>query len=495
MPVHDVHWEITNACNLRCLHCVQCSGAPRTGELNPDEAVQIIDRLAAAGVQRICWTGGEPFVRRDFATLLQQAHQAGIVQAVITNGYLVRQGQLMMLQQLAIPLGVSLDATTAELHDALRGDGSFDRAMQTIVSARAQAIPVTLYATVTRGNIHELPSLIALAKHFDCGIHVNEVSLAGRAEAIWPRLALNEALREQLTVMVADAAREHFGETPEWAPDGCWADGSAVYLRSDGQVFLCSEQVQYAHSAALGHILEHSLDELLQTDLISQCSGSACSYRVLSSPRVTMIINQPIRCPLVSVESKLETLDALNQALDALYAPFADVCVACQDKCCQGFVWLMPEELTRLQQCEVDTVEVNDAASFIHSFPEKEDGSIDVSVPSPLCSQLCSLQPRRCRVYADRPFSCRLYPIGLEVREDGMLVWALHQDCQITRYLGSEGLLEEFERRALQILDSMCPELYASIIEAYRKVHILITFPLGGNNIRTLKEVVKLVKV
>lgn len=489
MPVCDVHWEVTNGCNLHCPHCVQCSGLPRAGELTTVEAYAVIDRLSAAGVRRICWTGGDPFVRRDFFSLVKRAAAIGLAQAVITNATLISELDVRTLASYGIPMGISLDGTTARVHDSVRGGQTFPQVVKVIDWAIIHHVPVTVYTTVIRRTLSDVVDVIAYAHRRGLRLHINEVSLAGRAEQLWPWLGLSEAQRQELVTRVSGAAQEHFGETLAWEPDGCWADGTAVYLRSDGQVFLCSEQVQHAHSAALGHILERPLDELLQTDSVGRCADSMCSYRVLASPNVTLIVNHPVRCPLVPPEPEIRSLDECNQAFDALYAPFAEVCRTCTDKCCQGYVWLMPEELTRMQESGVETITVNDAAHYIHSFPEKPDGSIDVSVPSPLCSQLCSLQPRRCRVYQDRPFSCRLYPIGFEERDDGKLVWAIHHDCQIIRSLEQSGMLDEFRRRALQVLDRISPELYARIIETYRRVQDLATFPDGNNNISSLKEV------
>ncbi len=489
MSVRDVHWEVTNACNLRCGHCVQCAGKPRPSELSPDQAIAVVDRLTAAGVHRICLTGGEPFVRPDCLPLIRHIVERGMTCAVITNGMLVTTQDLRQLADWSVSLGVSLDGPTAATHDSLRGSGSFAAAVSVLDQARAWGMNATVYTTVHRQTYDLLDRIVEFVHSFGYGLHINEISLAGRASQRWPEYALSRTQRQDLSDRVRLLAERWYGETPTYCPDGCWVDGSSVYLRSDGQLFLCSEQVQHPQSHALGSVLDKPLGTLVTADSFARCQGADCCYRVMASDHVSLIRNQPVACPLVPPGKTIQTLDELNHELDALYAPFAQTCVDCRDKCCQGYVWLMPDEADQLVERDVPTVQINDTSSFIHSFPEGDDGSIDVTAEAPLCSQLCCLQPRRCRIYADRPFSCRLYPVGFEMREDGVLVWALHLDCQISRQLEARGITDEFSRRFETILDSIAPELYAQIITTYRQVHAISTFPHGGNTYRTLKEV------
>ena len=59
----SVVWEITFACNMRCLHCGTSAGKKRPDELNTHEALQLIDELADLGADNITLSGGEPLLR------------------------------------------------------------------------------------------------------------------------------------------------------------------------------------------------------------------------------------------------------------------------------------------------------------------------------------------------------------------------------------------------------------------------------------------------
>ena len=68
---HTVVWEITLACNMRCIHCGS-SASPltkRLDELSTQEALDVINQLQEIGVQRVVLSGGEPFLRKDWEAL------------------------------------------------------------------------------------------------------------------------------------------------------------------------------------------------------------------------------------------------------------------------------------------------------------------------------------------------------------------------------------------------------------------------------------------
>ncbi len=71
----NVTWEITEACNLDCAHCLSAElRAERRGELDFDQCRALLDELARMQVFQINFGGGEPFLRDDFLEILRYAH-------------------------------------------------------------------------------------------------------------------------------------------------------------------------------------------------------------------------------------------------------------------------------------------------------------------------------------------------------------------------------------------------------------------------------------
>jgi len=82
-------WEMTYACNLRCVHCLSSSGKRAPDELTTEEARRLLDDWAAMQVFYINVGGGEPMTRPDFFELMEYAidHRIGV--KFSTNGTLV----------------------------------------------------------------------------------------------------------------------------------------------------------------------------------------------------------------------------------------------------------------------------------------------------------------------------------------------------------------------------------------------------------------------
>jgi len=84
-----VVWEITFACNMRCLHCGTAAGKRRPDELTTDEALRLADELAELGAVDITLSGGEPLMRKDWAQIAERIRDNGMHHYIITNGWSV----------------------------------------------------------------------------------------------------------------------------------------------------------------------------------------------------------------------------------------------------------------------------------------------------------------------------------------------------------------------------------------------------------------------
>lgn len=182
------------------------------------------------------------------------------------------------------------------------------------------------------------------------------------------------------------------------------------------------------------------------------------------------------------------TLTQLYRALDELYKDIECDCADCYDPDCMGYVWLLKKETEWLYERGVPLVQINDGPTFIHSFSMTAKGQPELSARYPPCSQLCS-DGRKCSIYEDRPLACRLYPLGLETKMDGTIVWALHRDCLYIRRMEECGSLRFFESRSRDIINNISPQLLEEIVETYRAVDTISFFPDGENNYSSLKEV------
>lgn len=126
-------------CNLRCRHCfISCAPDNHSFWFMTREQVRsALEESVALGVKEYYFTGGEPFMHRDMIDILGDALAIGPA-TVLTNATLVRARTVRALAAAAagspytLEIRVSLDGVSAAANDAVRGEGSFTRALEGI---------------------------------------------------------------------------------------------------------------------------------------------------------------------------------------------------------------------------------------------------------------------------------------------------------------------------------------------------------------------------
>lgn len=130
-PTH-VDLNITNGCNLACVHCHSSSGDKLENEMTTEQIIDTLDQLHSMGVMHVAIAGGEPFIRRDIVDILDHAcHLPGWNVGVITNGlFFRRNGFIEELKERCpgLRVNVSLDGSTPEGFHILRRQPRRDNA-------------------------------------------------------------------------------------------------------------------------------------------------------------------------------------------------------------------------------------------------------------------------------------------------------------------------------------------------------------------------------
>jgi radical SAM protein len=158
-----VIWEVTRACDLRCLHCRADAHPWRDPrELTTAEGMALLEQIHALGSPVFVLTGGDPLKRPDIYALVAQAVRLGLAVAVTPSGTpLLDADAVRRLADLGVRrLALSLDGPTAAVHDGFRGQpGSFAHTVAGLAHARTCQLPVQINTTVTRRNLAALPAI------------------------------------------------------------------------------------------------------------------------------------------------------------------------------------------------------------------------------------------------------------------------------------------------------------------------------------------------
>jgi AdoMet-dependent heme synthase len=159
-------WEVTQSCDLACKHC-RAAAQPlaHPDQLTNAEAKGLIDQIAAMHVPIFVFTGGDPLKRADVFELIRYAAEKGVQVALTPSAtpLLTREAVFQMKDAGLVRLGISLDGSTPEIHDAFRGlPGAWARTIQAIEWANEAGIPIQVHTTISRHNAHDLDNLCAL---------------------------------------------------------------------------------------------------------------------------------------------------------------------------------------------------------------------------------------------------------------------------------------------------------------------------------------------
>ncbi len=159
-------WEVTQSCDLACKHC-RAAAQPiaHPDQLTTAEGKALIDQIAAMQVPIFVFTGGDPLKRPDLYELIRYSAEKGVKVAVTPSAtpLLTRDAVFKMKEAGVVRLGISLDGSTPEIHDAFRGlPGAWARTIQAVEWANEAGIPIQVHTTISRHNAHDLDSLCAL---------------------------------------------------------------------------------------------------------------------------------------------------------------------------------------------------------------------------------------------------------------------------------------------------------------------------------------------
>ena len=260
-----IQWHLTERCNLRCRHCYQ--GRRRVQEMTLDELKREIDGATKMfqaweeehGIQvspSIHFTGGEPFLYNGLWDVIAHSKGKGYGVALMTNGCLIKKEEAQRAFDLNLSdIQVSLEGPP-DLHDSIRGKGSFAAAAKGVEQLVTAGNRVSANVTFSRLNVDAIEETVVIAKGMGFyGIGFSRMVPCGRGKALWNSFLTSQELKSayekvislnhpSFEVVSGDPLAGTLLDTKipsgcNLTLSGCSAGFSGVTITSDGAVMPC----------------------------------------------------------------------------------------------------------------------------------------------------------------------------------------------------------------------------------------------------------------
>lgn len=174
---------ITNRCNLRCKYCfVNVENRfddPAHAGFSGDDVIKVVDELYTKGMRWTFLLGGEPLMHPELGRIVKHIADKGILLHILTNGTLIEQ----KIDAIAPADGVcvSIDGLEAAT-DAMRGEGTFRRAMRGLAVALEHGMTARIHATLSKHSLADMEPLAAMARDMGVTITLSPPNYLGEAE-------------------------------------------------------------------------------------------------------------------------------------------------------------------------------------------------------------------------------------------------------------------------------------------------------------------------
>lgn len=158
-----IYLEITKQCPNSCRHCYILDDKEIKEELKTNEIKNLIDQIKESGIKNFLINGGDPLTRSDIFDVLSYCNLKGLNTSLFVSESLINKEIIKELKKLNISIKLSLEGVKEQIHDYIRGEGSFKKLMNVIDALKAEHMAdYSIHFTINRQNIKELLSLPGL---------------------------------------------------------------------------------------------------------------------------------------------------------------------------------------------------------------------------------------------------------------------------------------------------------------------------------------------
>jgi len=288
-------WNLTSACNYRCIHCLYNDGEYSCkNDLNEEEALRLANELIEDfGIVEIALTGGEIFLRKQLLfEIVKLFKKNNVAVKLMTNASLINNHDIEVLSDILNPytdsIQISLDGACAETFEKIRLTKDFDKIINNIKKLANANIRIIVAQTVNSINFKETEDLYQLCakigvKDFIAGkmLYYNEshkkLLVDDRDYFILAQKLMSNKQKETSLkigffkpvdllnnpdvekILQEESYQKLLENYKTPLPRSCNLNDK-IFIQSDGKVYMCLEAI--CEEALMGDFRQNSLMEI-----------------------------------------------------------------------------------------------------------------------------------------------------------------------------------------------------------------------------------------
>ncbi len=279
--VFTLQWHITNRCDLKCKHCYDRT---KREDVTYGNAIKIMEEFynftfKHSVFPQISFTGGNPFLHKDFFEIYKKANEFGFIIGILGNP--VSEKELEKIINIKKPsfYQISLEGTE-KYNDYIRGKGHFNKSIQFLKLLKDYNIYSNVMLTLHNGNINYVFELIDTLEGLVDSFTFNRLSNIGEGKHL--EQIEKESFKNFLKKYLYIAKNKHFIRLKENLLNiylykeentvfggctgfGCGAAFNFVALLPDGEVHACRKFPSF-----IGNIYKNNFEKIYYSNLAEQ---------------------------------------------------------------------------------------------------------------------------------------------------------------------------------------------------------------------------------
>lgn len=272
--LNGIYCEILSDCNLRCKHCYNASGM-NNNILSKSTIENVFNEMKTTNCTNFVLSGGEPFLHPEIWDILDLLCTEDFSITLVTNGTLINEFIVDKISKYNINLLVSLNGSSAENDDLIRGKGSFDKTIKGLylLKAQNQLHKVTINFVLTKINSNDISEMVNLLEK----IGVKKISFilmtkSGRGKDNFDILSLTDEEKKLILdklLNIKNTNPQLEIKIPE-VTQGCPLTSINspeinvnIRITPEGNVFAC-QLFESKNELSIGNIYRHSVSDILK---------------------------------------------------------------------------------------------------------------------------------------------------------------------------------------------------------------------------------------